>query len=311
MTFSIIVPIYNEEKYLDKCLESIASQSYKDYEVIMVCDDSTDNSNKIAKKYEKKYDNFKIIFESHTGLAKAKNIGLEQASGDFIIFLDGDDYIEKDLLQKLIDEGINNYDLIRYQVREVKNNGIIKEFPELPFESKNGVDAFNNIIKYHFIENSWTYAYKKSFWDKYGFKFIDGCIAEDYGLTPLIIAKANNVKSISYIGYNYIQRENSLMNNNDYDKKIKKMDDMLKQATYEKLELETIKGTENIINFLDDSLIYYSTRLKYKDYKKYNKILKKRGCFKHLKGTSFRNKIRCFLIKTNSYIFFNYIKRGS
>ena len=63
---------------------------------------------------------------------------------------------------------------------------------------------------------------------------MENCIAEDYGLTPLVIAKAKSVKSISYIGYNYVQRDNSLMNNTDYTKKIKKMDDMLKQSDYEK-----------------------------------------------------------------------------
>ena len=307
--FSIIIPVYNIEKYITKCLDSVINQTYKNYEVIIVCDDSKDKSNIIVDSYVKNDKRFIKCFEKNTGLAKAKNIGLSKATGDYILFLDGDDYIEKDLLQKLVDEDIDKYDLLRFQAREVKNNDVINEYSEEQFISKNGIEAFKKIINYHYIENSWLYSYSNKFFKENNFSFNEGCVAEDYGLTPLIIASANKVKCISYIGYNYVQRDNSLMNSDDYNNKIKKMDDMLKQATYQKLELDNIKNSEIVKDFLDDSLIYFSTRLKYKDYRKYNKILKKRNCFKHLKGTSFRNKIRCFLIKFNSFFFFRYIKR--
>lgn len=310
MKFSIIVTVYNVEKYLKKCLDSIINQIYKNFEAIIVCDESNDSSNNIVDNYVKKDSRFIKVFERNTGLATAKNIGLEKATGDYIMFLDGDDFFEDGLLQKLIDEKVDKYDLLRFQAREVINNKIIEEYNEEAFTSKDGVKAFEKILKYHYIENSWLYAYKHSFIKKHGFRFSDGCIAEDYGLTPLIISLSKNIKSISYIGYNYVQRENSLMNNNNYSSKLKKMDDMLKQATNMKLILEDIPKTESVVNFLDDSLIYFSTRLKYKDYKRYNKILKKRECFKHLKGKTFRSKVRCTMIKTNSYIFFRYIKRG-
>ena len=186
----------------------------------------------------------------------------------------------------------------------------MKEYNETPFTSKSGVDAFDKISKYHYIENSWLYAYNLRFFKDNEFKFSDNCIAEDYGLTPLVIAYAKSIKSIDFIGYNYVQRDNSLMSNNDYSKKLKKMDDMLKQATNMKLLLKDIPKSDNIVSFLNNSLIYYSTRLKYKDYRRYNKILKSRGCFNHLKGNRFKSKIRCFLIKRNAYIFYHFIKRG-
>ena len=125
MLFSIIVPIYNVENYLDKCLKSILFQTYKNFEVLMICDDSSDNSNIIAKEYSTKYNNFKMIYKKNTGLAQAKNIGLSKASGDYIIFVDGDDYIEQNLLQTLVDEKLDKYDLLRFQAREIKDNNII------------------------------------------------------------------------------------------------------------------------------------------------------------------------------------------
>ena len=164
-------------------------------------------------------------------------------------------------------------------------------------------------MKYHYIENAWCYCYNRSFWNKNNFKYMEGCIAEDYGLTPLIIAKAETIKSISYIGYNYVQRENSLMTNPDYNKKIQKMNDMLKQAKFLKNELKDIKNNNLFISFINNSLIYYCSCLKYRDYQKYFAILKKENCFNHLKDKKLKAKIRNFMIKTNPYIFYNYIKR--
>ena len=138
---------------------------------------------------------------------------------------------------------------------------------------------------------------------------MDNCIAEDYGLIPLIIAKAKKIKSLNYIGYNYVQRENSLMTNDNYNDKLKKMNDMLKQAEFLKNEMKNIKDNDVFIRFINNSLIYYSTRLKYKDFKKYNKILKESNCYKHLKGKGLKTNIRNFLIKHNTYFFYNYIAR--
>ena len=309
MKFSIIVPIYNVEKYLNKCLDSLVFQTYDNFEVIMICDDSTDDSNKIVNKYVKKYKNFRAIYEKKTGLAKARNIGISLATGDYLLFLDGDDFLNKDLLLNLNKAVYDKPDIVRYQISTVEND-ITTDYNEKSFETTDGISSFKIISKYHFIENSWAYAYNHDFWKKNEFKFMDDCIAEDFGLTPLIIAKADKVKAIPYIGYNYVQRDNSLMNNKNYEIKIKKMKDMLKQATYLKKKLKRIPGSIIIENFIDDSLIYYSTTLKYGDYKKYNKVLKQNGCFKHLKGTTFKSKIRCILLRINSYIFFKIIRRG-
>lgn len=305
--FSIVIPVYNVEKYLNKCLDSVYNQSYSNYEVIVVCDKCDDNSEMIVDYYVKKY-NWKKIYEENTGLSKARNIGIEIASGDYLIFLDGDDYLNDNFLETINSSLDDDIDILRFQVQEVNGKRIIQHKEE-GFMTMKGTEAFNKIIRYHYIENAWTYVYNTSFWKKNNFKFMDGCIAEDYGLTPLVIAKSDKIKSISYIGYNYVQRSNSLMTNDDYSKKIKKMDDMLKQANYEINELKKIDNSEKIIDFLNNSLIYYATRLKYKDYKRYNKVLKNNKCFKHLKGKGIKSFLKYLLIKGNSYFFYKFIVR--
>ena len=305
--YSIIIPIYNVEPYLKKSLDSVANQSYKNFEVITVIDKCNDGSEKIADKYIKKY-NWIKIYEEHTGLAKARNIGIQKATGDYIVLLDSDDYLETDYLETINKALDDKPDILRFQVRDIINGQKI-EHNEMGFDTINGTEAFNKIIRYHYIENAWAYVYKRTFWQKNNFKYMENCIAEDYGLTTLVIVKAESVKSISYIGYNYIQRKNSLMSNTNYAKKIKKMDDMLKQSDYEKEQIKNIEHIESVLRFLDNSLIYYSTTLKYKDYKKYNKILKRKNCFKHPTEKGIKPKIRSRIIKTNSYLFYNYLMR--
>ena len=305
--FSIIVPVYNVEKYLNTCLESIVKQTYNNYEVIIVCDKCDDNSEMIVDYYVKKY-NWKKIHEEYTGLSKARNLGVDEAKGDYLMFLDGDDYLDDHLLETINNLLDDDTDILRFQVQDVNDKNIVQH-KEDGFRIMKGTEAFNKIIRYHYIENAWAYTYKTSFWKKNNFKFMDGCLAEDYGLTPLVIAKADKIKSISYIGYNYVQRSSSLMTNDDYSKKIKKMDDMLKQSNYEINELKKIDNSEKIIGFLNNSLIYYSTTLKYKDYKKYNKILKNNKCFKHLKGKGIKSFLKYLLIKGNSYFFYKFIVR--
>ena len=131
---SVIVPVYNAEKFIDKCIESIISQTYKDIELILVNDGSKDNSLKIMKKYEKEYPKLiKIFTQTNQGVGAARNLGLEHISGKYIFFLDSDDWIESDYLSKLYgDIGKNdivisgfksyNVDSSLLFVENVKNN---------------------------------------------------------------------------------------------------------------------------------------------------------------------------------------------
>ena len=199
--FSIIVPVYNVENYLEKCLDSLVNQDYHDYEVIIVCDKCHDGSESIVDSYVKKHNSFKKVYAENTGLAKAKNVGLDYIKGDYLLFLDGDDFLETSLLSKLKNEieKQKDLDLIRFQVQTVNKDCVINKYEEKEFDVTSGIKAFNEIFRFHFIEPSWAYCYRVDFWRKNKFQFLNNCIAEDYGLTPLIIYKAKKVKIISFI----------------------------------------------------------------------------------------------------------------
>ena len=285
--FSIIVPVYNVEEYIDECLSSIFNQSYKDFEVIVVDDGTKDNSMDIVNKYD-----VTVVKEENSGLSTARNNGVKKAKGEYLLFVDSDDYLEKDLLKNVNDNLEDNPDIVRFQIKEITGN---KEtnYEEEPFNTINGVDAFSKISKYHYIENAWAYAINKKYYQDNNYKFNDGTYHEDFGLIPLVIIKANKVKSISYIGYNYRQRNNSIMNSNDYDKTKKKVEDFLNHYRYLLNEVEKLNIDKTIFkSYISNSLIIKITELKGKDYKEYKKILKELKVYDNILTDTFVRKIK-------------------
>ena len=148
--FSIIVPVYNVEKYIKKCINSILNQTYKNYEIIIINDGSTDKSKKILESY-KNIDNIKIINQTNKGLSVARNIGIKNASGDYLLFVDSDDYIDNDLLENL-NKNITDEEIIRFQTRTVDESyKVLKEYNEMPFDTTTGNEALVYILKYRAI----------------------------------------------------------------------------------------------------------------------------------------------------------------
>ena len=127
MLFSIIVPIYNVEKYLARCIDSILDQDYANYEIILVNDGSTDNSLLIAEKYSKKYSNIILINKENGGLSDARNVGLDTAKGQYVIFLDSDDAIDKNAL-KTINCALENQediDVLAGEYKEIFSDKVV------------------------------------------------------------------------------------------------------------------------------------------------------------------------------------------
>lgn len=290
--FSIIVPVYNVEKYIGKCLDSIMNQTNKDFEVIVVNDGTKDHSMEIVKNYD-----VKVINQKNQGLSAARNRGVKEATGEYLLFIDSDDYIEKDLLKELAKSLKNNPDIVRFQIQEVYEDGKIIKYEENPFENKNGEEAFSEITKYHFVENAWAYLYKKTYYEENKFKFKEGTIHEDFGIVPLIIIKANRVNSISYIGYNYLQRTGSIMSQSNYKKIVKKVDDFYNHYLF---LIEEINQTEldSVIfkSFIANSLILKICELKGKDYQEYKKRLKEQKVFNNLLTDTTSRKIKKILL---------------
>lgn len=303
--FSIIVPVYNVEKYIKKSLDSILNQSFKDYEVIVVNDGTKDNSIELIKDYP-----VKIINQKNQGLSVARNTGVKHATGEYIIFIDSDDWIEKDLLKKLNKSSSDSPDLIRFQIQEVYEDGKTIKFNELPFENKNGTDAFEEIVKYHFVENAWCYAIKKEYYEKEKFEFKKGTVHEDFGLIPLVIMKSNRVNSISYIGYNYLQRQGSIMNSSNYEKTLKKVSDMFAHYKYLTSEINKTKLNSEIFkSYAANSMILKICQLKKKDYKEYKNKLKSERVYDNLLADTLPRKIKKELLKLSPKLYHKYLSK--
>lgn len=248
--FSLIVPIYKTEDYLKKCLDSIFMQSYKDFEVICVLDGENKKASLILEDYD-----VVVIHEKNMGLSYARNNGIKNSRGEYLVFIDSDDYIDKDLLKNVNKSLSNNPDLVRFQVREVFDNNKSINYKEKIFQGLNGKRAFDIISSFHFVENAWCYVYKKEYFIKNKFKFRVGYTHEDFGLVLLVILKASKVNSINYIGYNYYMRDNSIMNNKNYKYVLKKTDDFYTHYLYLMNEVKKIGKNNKIFkSFIANSL---------------------------------------------------------
>lgn len=309
--FSVIIPVYNTEKYLKKCLDSVVNQSYKDYEIIVVNDGSIDDSKKIIESYGKKIKCINFKDKKTIGPSYARNVGVSESTGDYILFLDSDDYYESNLLYKLDEALDNEYDLVRFEIQYDKN-GIKEKINGCISESiyDNGISAFNNICNYSIVESPCCYAFNRNFFLKNKFRFKDNTLHEDFGLIPLILIKSSSVKCINYIGYNYVIRENSIMTNNSSERVVKKCNDFLEHFKFLKSESSKFNGDLRIFNsYIANSVILKSTCLEGYDYKCYIKELKRLGTFDMLLSDTFGRKVKKLFIRISPKLYYKLVRR--
>lgn len=204
---SIIIPVYQAEKTLKRCLDSILQQSYTDYEIIVVNDGSSDRSEEIILEYEKITKKIKYISKENSGVADSRNIGIKNATGDYIVFVDSDDYVKSTIFTDItgyIEQGI---ELIKWKgilVNEVGEEISTIEGPT--FEKTTGEDGFNRLyVKDKFIDALWVYAIKRTIFTQNNLEFTTNTYHEDFGLLPLIIVKAKTMVSLEKYNYLYVQ----------------------------------------------------------------------------------------------------------
>ena len=212
-SLSIILPVFNVEKYLDRCIKSIIEGSYNDLEIIIVNDGSKDNSDSIIKRYLEKYTNITYIVKENGGLSHARNVGYIYAKGEYITFFDSDDYIEKDMYEKLMGK-----------VKDYKYDIVVSDLYMEYEETGKKVYVSSNIKKdimekiYIAVHNK---IYRKELIDKIfknNMPFVNGMYYEDILYTYSIL---QNIESISFVKeplYYYVQRSSSISNN--YDKRL-------------------------------------------------------------------------------------------
>lgn len=297
---SVIIPIYNAEKYLDKCLKSLVSQSLKEIEIIAINDGSTDNSLQIIKKYHKKYPSKIIIIDNqNNGIGKTRNIGIEIARGEYITFIDSDDYVTLNMLERCYLHAINNnLELVvcnYYEINESDNS--VKEILLKHFQVNNLSE--NRNLLFEINSAPWNKLYKRSLFDNEKIRFPEKIKYEDLGLIPIILNEAKGIGSINVFGNYYLIRSKSETTTidkriydifkildivNSYYKKNSYFNDELEFLNISKIFVYTI-SQRNISNkkaredFIDEAFKYLNTN--FPNWRN-NKYYKNRSFFKKI-----------------------------
>ena len=209
---SVVVPIYNVEQYLDRCILSILSQTYENLEIILVDDGSPDNCGKICDQYASKDQRVRVIHKENGGLSDARNAGVKIATGKYLLFIDSDDFVAEDLVQKTVESAeLNHSDIVLFDYQRLESNDTIevcsisgipenqsfslKDYPEVLFKS---ISAWNKLFLREFYMNS-------------EIQFPVGYYYEDLGSSPKYLFAAKRITYVKEPFYNYVIREGSIM----------------------------------------------------------------------------------------------------
>lgn len=208
---SVIIPVYNVEKYLHRCLNSVKNQSFKNLDVILIDDGSTDKSGEICENYCKEDFRFRVIHQKNRGQATARNLALDMAKGDYICFVDSDDYIEKTMIETLYNSITNNNaDIAVCGYNRVNETGeLIKTF--FPFNSEgvlNKREAVLEILKdIHLFSFLWDKIFKRELFKN--IRLPENKLFEDVATVYKIVQKAEKIIVIPLALYNYVERNSS------------------------------------------------------------------------------------------------------
>ena len=248
---SIIVPIYNSEKHLEKCINSIIKQTYKNIEIILINDGSTDNSLEKIKELSLKYQNIKYYTQTNKGVARTRNSGIRYAKGSYIMFVDNDDYIEKDYVETFVNEiEKENYDYVIGGYKRVDENG--KTLLKQTYQNKPW--------SYFIFVTPWAKIFNKDFLIKHNIKFLPVKIGEDIYFNVCALSWSKNKNVINYNGYNWVNNLTSISNTvhkqnteNNKDELIYLFNSIIKNANQ-----KDIKENKNLYKyfFLKTSIWY-------------------------------------------------------
>ncbi|MFV0380332.1 MAG: glycosyltransferase family 2 protein [Anaerorhabdus sp.] len=215
MKLSVIIPMFNMEDYIEQCLISLVTQTFKDFEILVINDGSTDSSFKIVERMSLTYPIIKLISKVNGGLSSARNHGIDYALGDYITFIDSDDYVEPKYLEKMINKVNEGYDIVCCDINYF-------------YESKHpswispGITPWNIIdMKKKALLSSmfvWNKVYKRSFFKEYNIKFPKDIWFEDILVNQMIITKSDKIGYVNEALVNYRQRFGSIMSSNNSKK---------------------------------------------------------------------------------------------
>ena len=213
---SVIVPIYNVEEYLEECLESIRNQTYTNIEVILVNDGSTDGSREICESYCEKDIRFRLINQENQGQSVARNRGVKESVGQYIMFVDSDDVVNTDVLEVLLPYMKTDVDIVECEMTREKEAFFLNKIPTIVFEG-NSKEAILNCIAFRAVKFcAFTKLYRREIVEK--IPFLEGYIYEDVFTGINYLNHIRKIIVIDYIGYYYRVRPNSTMTKSFHEK---------------------------------------------------------------------------------------------
>ncbi len=246
MKLSIIVPIYGVAKYLSKCVDSLLAQDISDYEIILVDDGSPDECPEICDQYAGRYSNIKVIHQENAGLSAARNAGLAIAQGEYIMYVDSDDYIQHNVLGELIAQiEEDQLDVLRFKYQNVNEQyNVFNPYKSDPYQYDNYSKTVTDGITF-LNERFGTACYAVIYMIRRELLkdslFTPGIYFEDADWTPRMLVKAKRVASTDKIVYNYLIRQGSITKAITREKKLKVLDDKIRLVASLQSQAEFIK----------------------------------------------------------------------
>lgn len=263
---SVIVPVYNVEKYIRKCLDSLINQTLNNMEFIFVNDGSPDNSKKIIEEYQKKDSRIKLFNKENGGQASARNFGLKHAKGEYIAFLDSDDYVREDMYEILynrakkddLDIVICNYFLV-YSDKIVENHSNVTSAKEKYISPNEYItlspSPWNKIIRHKYL-------------DKQNFNFPEGIIYEDLASIPLLSLNNPKIVYLNQCLHYYVQSASSTMRSDEYKPKYENIFPATDYLYFNMIG----NGYDKELEYLLTYHLLYLGSLNFYKYKKYKQI---------------------------------------
>lgn len=210
LKLSIIIPVYNIEKYISQCIDSVIANNFKNYEIILVNDGSTDNSPTICKDYQKRYPKIvRLINQKNAGLSAARNTGIKHASGEYIMFIDGDDYLlQNDHISRIVSEA--SEDIVQYQYAQYYERNDKLQYPgklnEHTFSDENIYITMNTLLEAGIFSTcAWDKLIRKKLIDDNKILFKEGLLSEDIEWMLRLYPFVNSIKIVNEVIYAYRQ----------------------------------------------------------------------------------------------------------
>lgn len=305
---SVVVPIYNVEKYLEKCVKSIENQTYKNIEIILVDDGSPDDCGKICDLLSEQDSRIRVIHKKNGGLSSARNAGIDVAQGEYIGFVDSDDTIEPFMYEKLYTSLANNNHLLSVcAVNYVYEDGTIRTKSNL--DNDRYFEFYDAMVEMNthriFDMGAWSKLYRRSLFEN--LRFPEGKLSEDYYIMYKIFERAQGISYVSIPCYNYLQRQNSITKsskiNHDHEYAAKQqMEYLVKKYPNMKVLAHTSYASAALTVY--DSYIKNGVKCSNKDLKHFKSVIKENKEFiNQADYLSKSKKIQFTLFELNSMLY--------